>query len=53
MRRRMLFGRPIVPAIIFVLATVLLIHLSGTRVHAHMPPHCGFWTSIEAGLSCE
>ncbi|WP_201456079.1 hypothetical protein [Bradyrhizobium macuxiense] len=47
----MKFGRAIVPAIVVALAVAILIH-AGTRAHAHVPPHCGFWTSIEAGLSC-
>jgi hypothetical protein len=42
----------IVPAIVIALAAAILIHGGGSRAHAHVPLHCGFWTSIEAGLSC-
>ncbi|WP_342722143.1 hypothetical protein AAFG07_22885 [Bradyrhizobium sp. B097] len=44
--------RFIVPAAVVALAVAILIHAGGSRAHAHVPSHCGFWTSIEAGLSC-
>ncbi|MGY3445765.1 MULTISPECIES: hypothetical protein [unclassified Bradyrhizobium] len=44
--------RFIVPAVVLALAATILIHVGGSRAHAHVPLHCGFWTSIEAGLSC-
>ncbi|MCP1970050.1 hypothetical protein [Bradyrhizobium elkanii] len=44
--------RFIVPVAVVALAAAILIHVGGSRAHAHVPPHCGFWTSIEAGLSC-
>jgi len=49
----MMFKRFVVPAIVVALAVVILIHVGGTRAHAHVPPHCGFWNSIADGLSCE
>jgi hypothetical protein len=53
MRRRMSFRRFVVSAVVAALAAAILIHAGGSHAHAHVPPHCGFWTSIEAGLSCE
>jgi len=49
---RMQIRRLVAPLAILALAIVILIHAGGSRAHAHVPPHCGFWTSIEAGLSC-
>ncbi|UGA46692.1 hypothetical protein HU230_0011885 [Bradyrhizobium quebecense] len=48
----MSFRRLIVPVVVVALAAAILIHGGGSRAHAHVPSHCGFWTSIEAGLSC-
>jgi hypothetical protein len=31
---------------------VLLLHATHRGAHANSPTHCGFWTEIEAGLSC-
>jgi hypothetical protein len=31
---------------------VLLLHATHHGAHANSPAHCGFWTEIEAGLSC-
>jgi hypothetical protein len=45
--------RLLIPASLILLALAVLVHESGTRAHAHPAKHCGFWTSIEAGLSCE
>ncbi|MGF6433052.1 MULTISPECIES: hypothetical protein [Bradyrhizobium] len=44
--------RYIVPVVVVALAAAILVHVGGSRAHAHVPTHCGFWTSIEAGLSC-
>ncbi|WP_244065692.1 hypothetical protein [Bradyrhizobium sp. Ce-3] len=52
MRSPMSFRSFIVPVLVVALAAAILIHVGGSRAHAHVPPHCGFWTSIEAGLSC-
>ncbi|MHC2437793.1 hypothetical protein [Bradyrhizobium sp. USDA 4451] len=52
MRRPVSIRRFIVPAVVLALAAAILIHVGGSRAHAHVPLHCGFWTSIEAGLSC-
>ena len=45
--------RLLIPASLILLALAVLVHESGTRAHAHPAKHCGFCTSIEAGLSCE
>jgi len=44
--------RLLLPAVLVLLTLVVLVHESGTRAHAQVEKHCGFWTSIEAGLSC-
>jgi len=31
---------------------VLLLHATHHGAHAKSATHCGFWTEIEAGLSC-
>jgi len=31
---------------------VLLLNATHHSAHAKSPAHCGFWTEIEAGLSC-
>jgi hypothetical protein len=31
---------------------VLLLHATHYGAHANSETHCGFWTEIEAGLSC-
>jgi hypothetical protein len=31
---------------------VLLLHATHHGAHANSSAHCGFWTEIEAGLSC-
>jgi hypothetical protein len=36
--------------IVFTVAVFLFGTHAGARQHA--PDHCGFWTTIEAGLSC-
>lgn len=44
--------RLLIPAVLVLLTLAVLVHESGTGAHAQAEKHCGFWTSIEAGLSC-
>jgi hypothetical protein len=32
--------------------TIMLLHTTHHGAHARSATHCGFWTEIEAGLSC-
>jgi hypothetical protein len=34
------------------IAFAVLLHATHYGAHAKSPTHCGFWTEIEAGLSC-
>jgi hypothetical protein len=38
--------------LISILVVAVLAILHETHAHAGEPTRCGFWTSIEAGLSC-
>jgi hypothetical protein len=37
---------------LLAITIVLLLHATHHGAHANSPAHCGFWTEIEAGLSC-
>jgi hypothetical protein len=39
-------------SLLFVAAVLIAVHQASSHAHAHEPPVCGFWDSIEAGLSC-
>jgi hypothetical protein len=34
------------------IAFAVLLHATRHGAHANSPTHCGFWTAMEAGLSC-
>jgi hypothetical protein len=38
--------------LICILVVAVLAAVHETHAHAGEPPRCGFWDSIEAGLSC-
>jgi hypothetical protein len=38
-------------SLLFVAAVLIVVH-QASHAHAHEPSVCGFWDSIEAGLSC-
>jgi hypothetical protein len=45
--------RIFVASVALVAITVaLLLHATHRGAHANTPTHCGFWTELEAGLSC-
>jgi len=45
--------RILVAAVALVaVTTMLLLHATHHGAHAKSATHCGFWTEIEAGLSC-
>ncbi len=35
-----------------LVAITMLLHATHHGAHARSATHCGFWTEIEAGLSC-
>ena len=37
---------------LMAITIVLLLHATQHGAHAKSPMHCGFWTEMEAGLSC-
>jgi len=37
---------------LFVVVAVLAFLHEADHAHAHEPPRCGFWGSMEAGMSC-
>ena len=39
-------------SILIAFAFVIVVLHPANYAHAGEPTHCGFWTSIEAGLSC-
>ena len=45
--------RVFVASVALVVITVaLLLHATHHGAHANSATHCGFWTDIDAGLSC-
>jgi hypothetical protein len=43
--------RLVLSSLFVVLALVFL--YQANHAHAHEPTRCGFWSSMEAGMSCE
>ena len=37
---------------LMAITIALLLHATQHGAHAKSPMHCGFWTEMEAGLSC-
>lgn len=44
--------RTAIAAATLVAITIVLLHATHHGAHARTATHCGFWTEIEAGLSC-
>ena len=44
--------RTLVASAVLMAITIMLLHATHHGAHARSATHCGFWTEIEAGLSC-
>jgi hypothetical protein len=44
--------RALVASAVLMAITIILVHATHHGAHAGSATHCGFWTEIEAGLSC-
>jgi hypothetical protein len=44
--------RALAASVVLMAITIMLLHATHHGAHARSATHCGFWTEIEAGLSC-
>ena len=44
--------RTVFASAVLMVITIMLLQASHHGAHARSATHCGFWTEIEAGLSC-
>lgn len=44
--------RRLVLSSLFVVVALVFLY-QASHAHAHEPTRCGFWSSMEAGMSCE
>ncbi len=44
--------RALTASVVLMAIVIVLLHATHHGAHAKPATHCGFWTEIEAGLSC-